>query len=150
MKAVIRFHLHSWLEATGLCLIKLTNYYLGKITISLSKSVSNCAVVTVLHDSSCCKMRLVCKVCLVDDSHTRWQSSLWSSREKISTHLTPYKSKYYWQRGGRNSSDGIATRYGLGGPGIESRWGRDFPHPSRPALWPTKPPVQWVPGLCRG
>ena len=28
---------------------------------------------------------------------------------------------------------GIATRYGLDGPGIESRWGRDFPHPSRPA-----------------
>ena len=28
---------------------------------------------------------------------------------------------------GRNSSVGIATRYGLDGPGIESRWGRDFP-----------------------
>ena len=35
---------------------------------------------------------------------------------------------------GRDSSVGIATRYGLDGPGIESRWGRDFPHPSRPAL----------------
>ena len=31
----------------------------------------------------------------------------------------------------------IATGYGLDGPGIESRWGRDFPHPSRPALVPT-------------
>ena len=29
---------------------------------------------------------------------------------------------------------GIAQyRYGLNGPGIESWWGRDFPHPSRPA-----------------
>jgi hypothetical protein len=28
---------------------------------------------------------------------------------------------------------GIATAYGLGGPGIESRWGRDFPHLSRPS-----------------
>jgi hypothetical protein len=39
---------------------------------------------------------------------------------------------------------GIATRYGLDGPGIESRWRRDFPHPSRPALGPTQPPIQWV------
>ena len=35
---------------------------------------------------------------------------------------------------GRDSSVGIPTRYGLDGPGIESRWWRDFPHPSRPAL----------------
>ena len=32
-----------------------------------------------------------------------------------------------------------------GRSGIESRWGRDFPHLSRPALKPTQPPVQWVP-----
>ena len=48
---------------------------------------------------------------------------------------------------GRDSSVGIATRYGLDGPGIESRWGRDFPHPSRSALGPTQPLIQWVPGL---
>jgi hypothetical protein len=40
---------------------------------------------------------------------------------------------------------GIATSYGLDGPGIESRWGRDFPHYSMPALRPTQPPLQWVP-----
>jgi hypothetical protein len=38
---------------------------------------------------------------------------------------------------GRDSSVGIATRYGLDGPGIESRWGRDFQHLSTPALGPT-------------
>jgi hypothetical protein len=38
---------------------------------------------------------------------------------------------------GRGSSAGIATGYGLDGPGIESRWGRDFPHLSRPAMGPT-------------
>jgi hypothetical protein len=48
------------------------------------------------------------------------------------------------------SSVSIATGYGLDGPGIESRWGQDFLHLSRPALRPTQSPVQWVPGISRG
>ena len=44
---------------------------------------------------------------------------------------------------------GIATDYGLDGPG--SNPGRDeIFRQSRPALGPTQPPVQWVSGLSRG
>ena len=50
---------------------------------------------------------------------------------------------------GPGSVVGIATAYGLDGPGIEPRWGRDFSHLSRPALRLTQPPVKWVPGLSR-
>jgi hypothetical protein len=51
---------------------------------------------------------------------------------------------------GPGSVVSIATAYGLDGPGIESRWERDFPRLSRLALRPTQPPVKWVPGLSRG
>jgi len=44
----------------------------------------------------------------------------------------------------------MATRYGLDDPEIETRWGRYIPYPSIPAMRPTQPPIQWVPGLSRG
>ena len=49
---------------------------------------------------------------------------------------------------GRDCSVGIATRYGLEGPG--SHWGRDFPQSSRPAMGSTQPPIEWVPVLSWG
>jgi len=51
--------------------------------------------------------------------------------------------------GGSGSSVGIATDYGLDGPG--SNPGRDeIFRPSKPTLGPTQPPVKWVTGLSRG
>ena len=48
---------------------------------------------------------------------------------------------------GRDSVVGIATLYGLDGPELEPRWGRDFPHSSRPAFGLSQPPVQGLPLL---
>jgi hypothetical protein len=52
---------------------------------------------------------------------------------------------------GRGSEVGIATLYVLDVTRIESRWRRDFPHPSTQLLEPTtQPPVQWVLELFLG
>jgi len=61
--------------------------------------------------------------------------------------LNPYlpvsEGRYYMC--GRNSTVGTATRYEL-----VSRQGREYPHSSRPAPRPTRPPIQFVPGVSRG
>ena len=50
----------------------------------------------------------------------------------------------------QDSSVSIVTRYGLDGPGMDSRRRRCFPHPSTPDLRPTQRPVKWVPSLYPG
>jgi hypothetical protein len=69
-------------------------------------------------------------------------SSIYSSAHLSITQLPltlphiSYMSIYlptYPSNRGPGSSVGLATGYGLDGPGIESRWGRDFSHTFRPA-----------------
>jgi hypothetical protein len=45
---------------------------------------------------------------------------------------------------GGDSSAGIAIRYGLDDPWIESQWMRDLPRRSIPTLGPIQPPVKFV------
>jgi hypothetical protein len=63
---------------------------------------------------------------------------------KVGKHIIQAKSV------GRDTAVGIATRYGLDGTGIVSRWGRNFLQPSRPDLVPTLSSVQRVLSLFSG
>ena len=69
-------------------------------------------------------------------SHALTKKFPTKSRENILINRFNISNSYQNVFVGRDSSVGIAIRYELDSPGIEVRCGRDFPHPSRPALGP--------------
>ena len=69
------------------------------------------------------------------------------TRSKYATFV--FIEKHNEKESGPGSSVGIATDYGLDGPG-SNPGGDEIFRPSRPALGPTQRSAQWVPGLSGG
>jgi hypothetical protein len=82
--------------------------------------------------------------------NTRCRFFFWTSCILIGNTRTSINTSFSSQTLVRDSSVGITTRYRQDGRGIESRWGRDFPHPSQSSLGPTQPHIQGVPGVSWG
>jgi hypothetical protein len=89
--------------------------------------------------------------CSTNIHHTRCEPEHITMPNKLIINFTELTITHKYNLNcGPGSIVGTVTGYRLDGPGIESRWGRDFPHLSRPAMGPTQPPVQWILGLSQG
>ena len=80
-----------------------------------------------------------------EDNLARGQGPLCTARMILYIYIYIYIYIYR----GPGSSVGIATDYGLEGPGSNTG-GDEIFCPSRPTLGPTQPSVKWVPCLSRG
>jgi len=132
--------------------------------VSILPLITLCHTCFVLYESTVYRAVLSFLNCRVSDPHQPFSSTVSLSlhtvaivrrlREAWNSHVLYTRTIYLLfvslSVGTPGSVVGTATCYGLDGPGIESRWGRDFPHLSIPALRPTQPPIEWVPGLSRG
>jgi len=77
--------------------------------------------------------------------HSCCQSVWWFTTTIGRTNFDPYLIAY-----GRDNSVGIANRYALDGPAIESLRRRHFPHSARLVIGPTQPRVQKMPRIFPG
>jgi hypothetical protein len=122
-------------------MVKATRVFVGRRLARMSKRRRAFSVVEVSRQN----MRLL------PTEHKEWMLLCWLFLITVEDLLLlKYSARATQLKVGRDSSVGIVIRCGLDGPGIESRWRRDFPSTSRPALRPTQPPIQWVPGPSRG
>ena len=79
-------------------------------------------------------------VCIMTTGNLAWHSvtsCVFCDRVTYPFNQTLTTSSYIYLFMGRDSSVGIATRYGLDGPGIESRWGGE--------IFRTRPDRSWGP-----
>jgi len=75
------------------------------------------------------------------------RQSMWNVIDQV--HQFIYYIIYIYIYKGPGNLVGIASDYGLEGLG-SNPGGDEIFRPSRTAVGPTQPPVQWVPGLSRG
>jgi hypothetical protein len=90
----------------------------------------------------------LCIICspptlLAYEGWSRWISWLWTWRQSCNSH----RGQDFLTHHILGSVVSVANRCGLGGPGVESQWRREFPHPSVPALGSKQPHVKWTLGL---
>ena len=82
--------------------------------------------------------------------NTIFQRTVTANRDYFSPHIQSYPLNSLYHKVGPDRAVGIANRYWLDGPGIESRCRRILSHPSRRALVPTQPRLQLVTDLFPG
>jgi len=81
----------------------------------------------------------------------RTEQKFWWSSQKLRNIYISILEGYYIFQVNRICAVGIAIRYGIDGPGNESRWGRDFLYPSKSdPRHPSQLLSQRVPSLSRG
>jgi hypothetical protein len=126
-----------WVQLTGMlcgCVwVQLTGMLCGCVWVQLTGMLCECVWVQLTGIlCACVWMQLI------------------GEGKKTSHYAKPLTTLLYFTYSGPGSSVSIATGCGLDGKGIESCYGCNFSHTSRPALGPTQPPVQWVSGLSQG